>query len=143
MTEHEPIACLIDGKLMAYGNQPLPQEGLLALLPTMVEREELQKNGEHPAPCARFCEATAFRIAERQYQKRIERLQNENTQLHGFNNELAQMITSPTRAWVDLTEQELVDLRERVQQYTPMDSIKYGEAIQRATAQALKEKNHD
>lgn len=52
----------------------------------------------------------------------------------------------PPRAkkpWVDLTEQELVDLRERVQQYTPMDSIKYGEAIQRATAQALKEKNHD
>jgi len=123
MTEHEPIACLIDGKLMAYGNQPLPQEGLLALLPTMVEREELQKSGEHPAPCARFCEATAFRIAERQYQRRIEDLQN--------------------RKWVDLTDQELVALRERVQEYTPMDSIKYGEAIQRATAQALKEKNHD
>jgi hypothetical protein len=27
----EPTACLIDGKLMAYGNQPLPQEGLLYL----------------------------------------------------------------------------------------------------------------
>lgn len=25
----EPTACLIDGKLMAYGNKPLPQEGLL------------------------------------------------------------------------------------------------------------------
>lgn len=77
----EPTACLIDGKLMAYGNKPLPQEGLLYM------------------------------------------------HMQG--------------AWVDLTEQELVDLRERVQQYTPMDSIKYGEAIQRATAQALKEKNHD
>lgn len=77
----EPTACLIDGKLMAYGNKPLPQEGLLYM------------------------------------------------HMQG--------------AWVDLTEQELVDLRERVQQYIPMDSIKYGEAIQRATAQALKEKNHD
>jgi hypothetical protein len=27
----EPTACLIDGKLVAYGNQPLPQEGLLYL----------------------------------------------------------------------------------------------------------------
>lgn len=27
----EPTACLIDGKLMAYGNKPLPQEGLLYL----------------------------------------------------------------------------------------------------------------
>jgi hypothetical protein len=44
-------------------------------------------------------------------------------------------------SWVDMTNQELVDLRERVQEYTPMDSIKYGEAIQRAMAQALKEKN--
>ena len=48
---------------------------------------------------------------------------------------------SAKKPWVDLTEQELVDLRERVQQYTPMDSIKYGEAIQRATAEALKDKN--
>ena len=45
------------------------------------------------------------------------------------------------REWVDLTDEELVALRERVQEYTPMDSIKYGEAIQRATAQALKDKN--
>ena len=43
--------------------------------------------------------------------------------------------------WVDLTEDEMVLLRGRVQEYTPLDSVKYGEAIQRATAQALKEKN--
>ena len=51
--------------------------------------------------------------------------------------------TPQQRTWVDLTEQELVDLRARVQEYTPIDSVKYGEAIQRAMNNALKEKNHD
>ncbi|UOF77729.1 hypothetical protein [Caudoviricetes sp.] len=45
------------------------------------------------------------------------------------------------KKWVDLTEDEMVFLRSRVQEYTPLDSVKYGEAIQRATAQVLKEKN--
>jgi len=48
---------------------------------------------------------------------------------------------APLRTWVGLTEQELVDLRARVQEYTPIDSVKYGEAIQRAMNNALKEKN--
>ena len=39
------------------------------------ERHELQAKGEHPAPCARFCEANAFRIAERGYQHQIKELQ--------------------------------------------------------------------
>lgn len=39
------------------------------------ERHELQAKGEHPAPCARFCEANAFRIAERGYQRQIKELQ--------------------------------------------------------------------
>lgn len=38
------------------------------------ERHELQKDGKHPAPCARFCEATAFRIAERGFHRRIDEL---------------------------------------------------------------------
>jgi len=46
------------------------------------------------------------------------------------------------KEWVDLTEDEMVSLRSRVQEYTPLDSIKYGEAIQRAMNQALKEKNN-
>ena len=50
---------------------------------------------------------------------------------------------SQQREWVELNEQELVDLRARVQEYTPIDSVKYGEAIQRAMNNALKEKNHD
>jgi hypothetical protein len=45
------------------------------------------------------------------------------------------------RTWVGLTDDEMVSLRGRVQEYTPMDSIKYGEAIQRATIQALQDKN--
>jgi hypothetical protein len=43
--------------------------------------------------------------------------------------------------WVDLTEDEMVSLRSQVQEYTALDSVKYGEAIQRAMAKALKEKN--
>ena len=27
-----------------------------------MDRHELQKDGKHPAPCARFCEANAFKI---------------------------------------------------------------------------------
>ena len=50
--------------------------------------------------------------------------------------------STPTqRTWVELPDQELVDIRKRVQEYTPIDSVKYGEAIQRAMNSALKEKN--
>jgi len=45
------------------------------------------------------------------------------------------------KEWVGLTDEEMVFLRARVQEYTPLDSVKYGEAIQRAMTQALKEKN--
>lgn len=37
-------------------------------------RHELQAKGEHPAPCARFCEATAFWITERGLKRRIDEL---------------------------------------------------------------------
>ena len=43
--------------------------------------------------------------------------------------------------WVDLTDDERIDIRARVQEYTPLDSVKYGEAIQRATEAILKDKN--
>ena len=33
-----------------------------------MDRHELQKDGNHPAPCARFCEANAFKIALRNLQ---------------------------------------------------------------------------
>lgn len=44
-------------------------------------RHELQAKGEHPAPCARFCEANAFRIAERGYQRQICELSKKLEQL--------------------------------------------------------------
>lgn len=42
---------------------------------TKVDRHELQTKGEHPAPCARFCEANAFYIQERQLRRRIAELE--------------------------------------------------------------------
>ena len=33
-----------------------------------MDRHELQKDGKHPAPCARFCEANAFKIELRNLQ---------------------------------------------------------------------------
>jgi hypothetical protein len=45
------------------------------------------------------------------------------------------------RTWVGLTDKERLDIRSRVQEYTLLDSVKYGEAIQIATEQALMEKN--
>jgi hypothetical protein len=45
------------------------------------------------------------------------------------------------RTWVGLTDDERLNIRSRVQEYTLLDSVKYGEAIQIATEQALMEKN--
>lgn len=41
----------------------------------MVDRHTLQAEGKHPAPCARFCEANAFRIEERQQARLIAELE--------------------------------------------------------------------
>lgn len=45
------------------------------------------------------------------------------------------------KEWVGLTIEERTDIRRRIQEYTPMDNIKYGEAVQFFTEEALKEKN--
>lgn len=47
----------------------------------------------------------------------------------------------PKKEWVGLTIEERTDIRRRIQEYTPMDDIKYGEAVQFFTEEALKEKN--
>lgn len=41
----------------------------------------LQATGDHPAPCARFCEATAFNIELRRREREIEKLRAENAAL--------------------------------------------------------------
>ena len=46
------------------------------------------------------------------------------------------------REWKGLTIEERTDIRRRIQEYTPMDDIKYGEAVQFFTEEALKEKNN-
>ena len=40
------------------------------------DRHELQAKGEHPAPCARFCEANSFQIEIRSLKKQLEQAQN-------------------------------------------------------------------
>lgn len=47
----------------------------------------------------------------------------------------------PQREWQGLTIEERTDIRRRIQEYTPMDDHKYGEAVQFFTEEALKEKN--
>lgn len=54
------------------------------MVPEHQHRHELQKDGMHPAPCARFCEATAFRIAERGYQRCIAEAKSERDKLRAF-----------------------------------------------------------
>lgn len=49
--------------------------------------------------------------------------------------------TPPQRTWIGLTEEQRTELRSKVQEYTPLDSVKYGLAVQYATEQKLKELN--
>jgi len=63
--EQEPVACKTLCELcvkrgyafcaIAVKTTPIP-------FPPQPERHELQAKGEHPAPCARHCEANAFQI---------------------------------------------------------------------------------
>ncbi len=47
----------------------------------LTDRHTLQAQGKHPAPCARFCEANAFRIKERQQARLIAELEAQVTAL--------------------------------------------------------------
>jgi hypothetical protein len=51
------------------------------------------------------------------------------------------VIHAPQREWVGLTDEDRLKIRSQVQKYTPLDSVKYGAAIQLATERALEEKN--
>lgn len=67
---------------MAAGKLPMPDAVKLrdmamrlgdpSLMPPPADRWHLQKEGKHPAPCARFCEAQAFGIEIRQLAARLE-----------------------------------------------------------------------
>ena len=90
------------------------------------------------------------REALRQAIEQAEKQEHQINQLEKFKNHvlvnadaLGVVLDAPTpkREWVGLTDDERSDIRSRVQEYTAMDNIKYGLALQIATEQALKEKN--
>ena len=81
------------------------------------DRHELQKDGKHPAPCARFCEAAAFNIEIRGLRKRL-------------TEQPAQ------RTWVGLTNSEW----QAIVEDNSLDTIG---AIKMAIEAKLKEKNSD
>ena len=67
--EQEPVAYIRvskTGHVMACAKTgdfySLPHKTLLYTTPPQPKRHELQAKGEHPAPCARHCEANAFQI---------------------------------------------------------------------------------
>ena len=83
------------------------------------ERHELQAKGEHPAPCARFCEANAFRIVERGYQRQIRELQASLAQdeqsssqepvedVVAYHSDGTRTVRiAPKRPWVGLTDED-------------------------------------
>jgi hypothetical protein len=50
-------------------------------------------------------------------------------------------IPEPKREWQGLTDEERTEIRSKVQEYTAMDNIQYGLAVQHATEAKLKELN--
>ena len=64
---------------MTYFPKPptLADGAILALGPRLADRRVLQSTGEHPAPCARHCEANAFRLELRNKDARIAELEKQ------------------------------------------------------------------
>ena len=48
---------------------------------------------------------------------------------------------SKKKEWVGLTDEELTEMRRKIQEYMPIDYIQYGLTIQNAMEEKLKEKN--
>ena len=87
------------------------------------ERHELQADGKHPAPCARFCEANAFQIEIRNLKAQLaqpEQSENSDFQpdwmnyqqgyMDGMSQAIADMALDkdkPQRTWVGLTDDEV------------------------------------
>jgi hypothetical protein len=83
------------------------------------DRQALQANGTHPAPCARHCEAQAFKVEIRNLEKRLEQPAQEPVALvidgvlvksalpAKYTGHL--YTTPPKRPWVGLTDEEVQD----------------------------------
>ena len=69
------------------------------------ERHELQAKSEHPAPCARHCEATAFGIVIKNLKAQLAQKQEPIAMLFG-SLPVYDRTTPPQRTWVGLTDEE-------------------------------------
>lgn len=72
------------------------QIGTLSLTPEggQPARHDLQKEGKHPAPCARFCEATAFEIEIRRLRTEAQGASAAKTALFQFYHASKELIDS-------------------------------------------------
>ena len=119
---------------------------LAAQLAQEPDRQTLQANGTHPAPCARHCEAQAFKVEIRNLKKRLEQPAQEPV-AWGYRSKDGEIYdcispeahadaegdykvplytTPPQRPWVGLTDDEIEKGRDQ--------AVRWAEV-------ALKEKN--
>ena len=104
---HDPLprACNLAGvdyqtflKIKAY----------MPVAPPQPERHELQAKGEHPAPCARHCEANAFQIVIKNLKAQLAQPKREPVIDKSAAIRIATSLGwTPQRTWVGLTEQDL------------------------------------
>ena len=66
------------------------------------DRQALQANGTHPAPCARHCEATAFNIVIRNLKAQLAQPAQEPVAWEQFYPDMGK----PQRPWAGLTDEE-------------------------------------
>jgi len=99
------------------------------------DRQALQANGTHPAPCARHCEAQAFKVEIRNLKAQLAQPAQEFVAWEQFYPDMGK----PQRPWVGLTDDEIKKVIAEVSQIPPIDftSTTYGRAIEAK----LKEKN--
>jgi hypothetical protein len=108
---------------------------------TQPERHELQAKGEHPAPCARYCEATAFQIVIRNLKAQLAQPEQEqepvawlyesgnDRMLHWYKPPFCgtPLYTAPPQR-LPLTDGELADLWYK----QSLDWLEFGRAIEAA-----------
>ena len=70
------------------------------------DRQTLQANGTHPAPCARHCEATAFNIVIRNLEKRLEQPAQKPVYLVWFDEEMNRGWSETTKDHYEITDDE-------------------------------------
>ena len=119
------------------------------------ERHELQAKGEHPAPCARHCEANAFQIVIKNLKAQLAQPEQEPVAWQGVHDQTdlyyrkppqadaRPLYTTPSapppqRTWVGLTDDEIEALASWWPSYDQMPAIK---VLIKDVTNSLKEKN--